>query len=122
MRFQVISPSMEAVKPSMMFSPPVGPFFPQGYLASALWFLPESPFHKATSGTNHKKWPFKSAHLAHLGVPGGHQNLADASALLKILAHAIMALFSEQVEVLLGCLSLDLGLPGLSSLPHRCLC
>lgn len=61
--------------------------------------------------------PFKSADLAHLGVPGGYQNLADASALLKNLAHAIMALLPlpEQMEVLLGYLSLGLGLPGLSS-------
>lgn len=106
------------VMPSMMVSSPVGPSFPQGLLTSALWSLPMFPLHKAALEQTTTNGLFTSAHLARLGVPGGHQNLADASALLKSLAGAIMALlpFPERVEVLLGCLSLGLGLPGLSFL------
>ncbi|PKU45610.1 hypothetical protein llap_4095 [Limosa lapponica baueri] len=63
---------------------------------------------------------FTSANPGALGVPGDYQNPADASALLKNLAPAITAqlLLPEQVEVLLGCLSLGLRL---SSPPCACL-
>lgn len=68
--------------------------------------------------------PFKSANLEALGILGGYQNPADASALLKNLASTIIAQFPlpEQVEVLLGCLSLGLRLPGLGSPLCACLC
>lgn len=68
--------------------------------------------------------PFKSANFEALSIPEGYQNPADASALLKILASAIIAQLPlpEQVEVLLGCRSLGLRLPGLSSPPRACLC
>lgn len=73
---------------------------------------------------NLKNSPFKSANPGVLGVPRGYQNPADASAPLKNLAPAVIAqlVLPEQVEELLGCLSLGLRLPGLSSPPRACLC
>lgn len=111
--------------PSLMVSPPVGPALLRGLLASGAWFLPTPPLPQGNLwDRNLTNSPFKSANLGALGVPGGYQNPADASALQKNLAPAIIAQLPlhEQVEVLLGCLSSGLRLPELSSLPHPCLC